>query len=240
MVYIKDPEKKAKYYKALENEKNVLQKLINEMGIDETIKQMKFEFSKAYCCRTVTLIFKSKYTSVHGDKMNRWISVDMLWRGEHDLKTTNMISWNGITMGGVIYKKEYWEEGRKIGLLLRNRYWVWIRQIDRLIERDKEYHEKYFANNPELIDIYRTMDYATELDKTYQAAKYACNEITIPIREAINLYNEQVESGLIYDSTYGKINYPEDHILEEHPIEDFQCINNEGFYLHGYKHRVLG
>lgn len=239
MVYIKDPQKKAKYLAALENEKQVLQKIINDMGINETIKQMKFEWSKKNDCRTVVLIFKSKYTSIFGDRINRWISVDMLWRGELNLNYTNMIHWNSCTMGGVIYNKEEWEDGRKIAHMLRNRYWIWIRQIDKMILRDKEYHEKFFANNPELIDIYRNMDYATELDKTYQAAKYACNEITIPLREAVNLYNEQIESGLIYDSDYGKIDYPKDHIMDERPIEDFQSNTGSNF-LNNYQNRILG
>lgn len=241
MIYIKDPQKKAKYLEALENEKQVLQKIINDMGINETIKQMKFEWSKKYYCRTVILIFKSKYTTIHGDRANRWVSVDMIWRGELNLNYTNMISWNSCTIGGVRYNKEEWSEGRKIAYMLLNRYWIWIRQIDKLILRNKEYYEKHFFNHhPEFREYYTEPDYATELDKTYQAAKYACNEITIPLREAVNLYNEQIESGLIYDSDYGKIDYPEDHIMDERPIEDFQCNIGSRNYLSSYQNRILG
>lgn len=209
----------------LEQEKQEFQKILDDNEINLHIKKIDPHYIKSQKLRVVTVEFEEKIvwaTTVGLDeklekrKINKYIELYEVYVpynvNDFTNPETGIESNRPICTGGIYYPtldenkkivKFEDPEIRKVRPLLYNRYWLWVHGVDKMfqgvcdiMQEPKEYAYKYYD----------------ELDMMWLAEATWQNKITTPLEEMIELFNKQVESGVICDSEYGTI----DHYINEH------------------------
>lgn len=212
----------------LEQERQEFQKILDENGINLHVKKIEPKYIKAQKLRVISVEFEEKilWVSRHGfnneifdkRKVNKYIEIYEVYIpynvNDFTNPETGIESNRPMCTAGTQYptfdeNKNYivYEDAEilKVRPLLYNRYWLWVHGVDKmlynvcdLMQESKEYANKYYD----------------QLDMMWLAEATWQNRITTPLEEMIELFNKQVESGVICDSEYGAI----DHYIGEHKM----------------------
>jgi hypothetical protein len=211
----------------LEQERHEFQKILDENGINLHVKKIDPHYIKSQKLRIVSVEFDEKIAwaakfglddKIVKRKINKYIELYEVYIpynvNDFTNPETGIESNRPICVAGTRYpildeNKQIvtFEDNEilRVKPLLYNRYWLWIHGVDKmlwnvcdLIQESKEYANKYYD----------------QLDMMWLAEATWENRITTPLEEMIELFNKQVESGVICDSEYGTI----DHYIGEHKM----------------------
>lgn len=222
--------KEQKHYRkevVLEQEKEDFQKILDSNGINLHVKKIEPKYNKSQKYRCVTVEFEEKIlwvtTNFDGKvdskrKVNKYIElyeVKMPYNANDYTNPATGVERNRpICTAGLLYKtldenKEVVTfrdaEIEKVKPILMNRYWLWLHGVDKmlwnvcdLVGEPKEYAHKY----------YDQLDLMWLADATWPESTL----VSTSLEDMIKLFNEHVDSGVICDSEYGKIeNYVGEH-----------------------------